>query len=400
MSERDGWKKHRLNEVAPAKQPRFPADHLEVWSLGLEDIEAGTGVVLQRVRETASNLGPSKVVFDKTNVLYGKLRPYLRKVVVPDEAGVATSELIPLQPDPSKLEREFLFYYLLGPGFTEFATKHTQGANLPRVAMSAFWNHEICAPSVAEQRRIVARIQDCFSRLDEMEQLQEELDDDLELITDASVRQLADGLRNGHPSLTIGQIVAQDGGAMRSGPFGSAMKHDEFVPEGHLVIGIANVQENRFDPVRKWMINDAKFEVMRRYSVEPGDVLITIMGTIGRTCVVPDDIGSAITSKHVYRIRFPKKRVNPHYVSYLINFDSKTREQLFGTAAGGVMPGLNATKLRDLSIPLPPLKVQDRMVEQLDRTHTALQETRSLHSADDLTNLRTAILREAFAGRL
>jgi type I restriction enzyme S subunit len=311
--------------------------------------------------------------------------------------ALLNQHIFKVYPTP-KVEKRFLFY-LINHILHELEDQ-THGSTMKHITKGKFDGSECAIPDILTQKALIARIDECFSRVSEMEALHKELESDLSIITDASVRQLTNELRHEHPCLTIREIVAHDSTAMRSGPFGSAMKHDEFVPDGHLVIGIANVQENRFEPVRKWMIDDAKFEVMKRYSVEPGDVLITIMGTIGRTCVVPEDIGSAITSKHVYRIRFPKKRVNPHYISYLINFDSKTREQLFGTAAGGVMPGLNATKLRDLSIPLPPLKIQDRVVEQLDRTHAALQEMRALHSAPDLTHLRTAILREAFAGRL
>lgn len=391
--------------VSEVSAPWLPSPSLnsKVWLHSFEAFDSGRVAI----DANTDSIKSAKKVVRADDVLFSKLNPRIPRVwhlcgPGNDRTMVASTEFVVLRRRSADLLPAYLAFMLQAPQFLDpvQAAVSSSTKSHQRVRPELILSQCIPLPDIEVQGRIVARIQDCFNRLEEMEQLQVQLGVDVDHISDASVHQIASELRNEHPSLTIGEIVAHDPTAMRSGPFGSAMKHEEFVSDGHLVIGIANVQENRFDSVRKWMINDAKFEVMRRYSVEPGDVLITIMGTIGRTCVVPDDIGSAITSKHVYRIRFPKKRVNPHYVSYLINFDSQTREQLFGTAAGGVMPGLNATKLRDLRIPLPPLKVQDRMVEQLERTHAALQEMRALHSTPDLPILRAAILREAFAGRL
>src|SRR5690606_27243082 len=100
----------------PAEQPPFPSAG-PVWHLGLEEVEPHTGQILNVVEEDVATLGPSKVAFDQRNVLYAKLRPYLNKVVVPTRSGVGTSELIPLAPDPERLDRQFLAYFLRSPDF-------------------------------------------------------------------------------------------------------------------------------------------------------------------------------------------------------------------------------------------------------------------------------------------
>jgi type I restriction enzyme S subunit len=355
-------------------------------------------------REIKSN----KTRIQNGDVLFAKLNPRIPRVwpihdLADSETAVCSTEFVVLRPNKEEqTDPDYLAYMLEAPQFL---------APIQRLVSSSTKSHQRVKPAqitegsiprrpLEEQRRIVARIQECLSRVEEMERLQAKVAEDAAAFYGLSVSRVIEELLEKHPSKPVGELLSSEREAMRSGPFGSAMKHDEFVPEGNLVIGIANVQANRFDPVRKWMITDEKYEEMARYEVAPGDVLITIMGTIGRTCVVPEEIGKAITSKHVYRIRFPKDKVVPEYVSFLINFDFGTKRQLFGSAAGGVMPGLNATKLRDLKICLPPIAVQQETVDKLNRAHGAIREMLQLDSRPELSALRNAILRQAFAGEL
>ena len=103
-------------------RPREPRDDEEVWNLNLDQIEPHSGRVLARRMVSASELGPSTFAFDRGTVLYSKLRPYLNKVVVADDAGVATTELVPLRCDASRLDAHYLAHFLRGPEFLRFAT--------------------------------------------------------------------------------------------------------------------------------------------------------------------------------------------------------------------------------------------------------------------------------------
>ena len=160
-----------LGEVAPKNDAEMPGSSELVWNLSLEDIEPQTGRVIRRQTCLASALGSAKCSFDERHVLYSKLRPYLNKVALPESNGVGTSELLPLLPDSSRLDREFLAFYLRSPGFVDFAVANSRGANLPRVAMKALWAHEMPCPPLAEQRRIVARVKECMDRVDEIRAL-------------------------------------------------------------------------------------------------------------------------------------------------------------------------------------------------------------------------------------
>ena len=99
------WSTMPIGEVAP-ESPSDDKQTGEVWLLNLDMIESNTGKVINKVMEQESNL-LSVSPFDEDNVLFSKLRPYLNKVVIPDGKGYATTELIPLRPNPIFLNKVF-----------------------------------------------------------------------------------------------------------------------------------------------------------------------------------------------------------------------------------------------------------------------------------------------------
>ncbi|MEF1341804.1 restriction endonuclease subunit S, partial [Vibrio rotiferianus] len=131
-------------------------DEDNVWQLNLDMIESGSGKVLNKIKAPLSEAGSSTHWFDSRHVLYSKLRPYLNKVVLPDEQGLATTELVPMLPDPEVLDRRYLVHYLRSKQFVSWISDQVAGAKMPRVSMKVFWEHEIPLPPLEEQKRIAA----------------------------------------------------------------------------------------------------------------------------------------------------------------------------------------------------------------------------------------------------
>ena len=150
------WPTAKLRQVAPPERSArdFAPDEI-VWHLNLDQIESQTGRILEKKRTVASEAGSSTFRFDENNVLYSKLRPYLNKVVRPDEPGIATSELVPMRPLPDVLNPDFLKFYLRSDRFVNFANQVVAGAKMPRMIMDKLWLHEMPLPAPREQDRIV-----------------------------------------------------------------------------------------------------------------------------------------------------------------------------------------------------------------------------------------------------
>src|SRR5688572_6082426 len=99
--------------------------------VGLEHIEKDTGQFIEEYIVEPEELLATKFRFTPHHVLYGKLRPYLNKVALPDFDGVCTTEILPILPDPEQLDRCYLWGILLTTEFVEWASNIVTGANLP-----------------------------------------------------------------------------------------------------------------------------------------------------------------------------------------------------------------------------------------------------------------------------
>ena len=147
------WQTKAIMEVAP-EQPSKKRMQGKVWLLNLDMIESNTGKVIEKVYETSENT-LSVQPFDKGNVLFSKLRPYLNKVVVPDEYGLATTELVPLRPNQEKLHKVFLSYLLRSQQFVTFANKISGGTKMPRMPLAELRKFECILPPMSEQLKFV-----------------------------------------------------------------------------------------------------------------------------------------------------------------------------------------------------------------------------------------------------
>ena len=133
------------------------------WILDLEDIEKDSGVVLQKVRQSERNAGSTKHRFHKGQVLYSKLRPYLNKVVLADEDGYCTSEILPLEFERNILS-QYARYFLMSPTFLRYANKCSYGVKMPRLGTTDGKKAIISVPPIEEQKRIVAAIELAFAQ--------------------------------------------------------------------------------------------------------------------------------------------------------------------------------------------------------------------------------------------
>jgi type I restriction enzyme S subunit len=168
------------------------------------------------------------------------------------------------------------------------------------------------------------------------------------------------------PTVHVGDLALNDSGAFKIGPFGSSLKKTELVESGIPVAGIENVLPNKFVKGFRRFITARKFEELSDYEILPDDVLVTTMGTIGRAASAPPDLGRVVFDSHLFRMRVDKSRVFPPYLCYALNSDL-VASQLTRMARGAIMEGLNTTILRECLIPLPEMREQQRIAEQLEQ---------------------------------
>jgi type I restriction enzyme S subunit len=143
------------------------------WVLELEDVEKSTSKLLKKVRYNEREFKSSKNKFLEGDVIYGKLRPYLDKVIVANESGVCTTEMIPVRAYSSILP-EFLRLIMKAPYFIKYANESTHGMNLPRMGTDKARLALIPILSLAEQQRIVAKVDELMAFCAQLEQQTEQ----------------------------------------------------------------------------------------------------------------------------------------------------------------------------------------------------------------------------------
>ena len=135
------------------------------WVLDLEDIEKDSGKIIKKVRKAVRDSSSTKHQFRKGQVLYSKLRPYLNKVVLADEDGFCTSEILPLD-FSTVIEPKYALYYFMSPTFLKYANHCSYGVKMPRLGTIDGKRAVFPIPPFEEQQRIALQISKIFSYID------------------------------------------------------------------------------------------------------------------------------------------------------------------------------------------------------------------------------------------
>ena len=127
----------------------------EFYYLGLEHIKSNTGKISYKNIETGNNIQSTKNVFKKSDILYGKLRPYLNKVALVDFDGICSTDIIVLKSDIPLI----LKYILLSDNFVEETSSLMRGVSLPRINIESFLKIKVTYPVFKKQKEIVSKIE-------------------------------------------------------------------------------------------------------------------------------------------------------------------------------------------------------------------------------------------------
>jgi type I restriction enzyme S subunit len=151
----DGWEVKTLGDVCEYDKTPYKRDDLPY--VGLEDIQSNTGVFV-------GSFEPRKMksltfYFNDEHVLYGRLRPYLNKVLQPHFEGHCSTEIFPIKPKKNLLDRGFLFRWLIATETMKQINNTWTGATLPRANMNAVLEFSINLPSIIDQQAIVKKME-------------------------------------------------------------------------------------------------------------------------------------------------------------------------------------------------------------------------------------------------
>ncbi|MEM9398720.1 MAG: restriction endonuclease subunit S [Verrucomicrobiota bacterium] len=313
------------------------------------------------------------------------------------KSGFAGSTIARLRiNDPKQLDSTFLGLLLRSK--LTYLRKNATGATIPHISRPSLERIELPKIKLEDQQRIAYLLSKVEGLIAQRKQHLQDLDDFLKSVfLDMFSPSKAED--ENWPYVEIKTLASNHKGAMRTGPFGSNLLHSEFVSEGPVaVLGIDNAVNNQFCWGERRFITASKYQELKNYTIHPRDVIVTIMGTIGRSAVIPDDIPLAINTKHLAAITLNKEIANPIFLSFAIHSSPYILKQFKARTRGAIMSGLNLTIIKETKIYRPPIDLQNLFEERYIKTQNIINRIKN--SLSNLENLYGSLSQKAFAGEL
>lgn len=276
---------------------------------------------------------------------------------------------------------EYVYYYLCA--FPTIMQRLYKGVGIKHISLADIKNIEIEYPPIEVQRTIVS----VLSFLDAViKKRQINVVKNIPELLKSYYSQLVDN--NVWDKVRISDIATE----IKSGPFGTQLHVSQFSDKGEIyVYGIDDLTKK--DPKNRYL-SIVELDKYKRYLVHGDDVLISIMGTVGRTKVVPKDIGLAINTKHLVDITLNQDLCKPYFLAYTLENDRKVRQQIESSKHGAVMSAINMSDVKNLMITLPSIKVQmyfEEVYHQVKDIQKCMEEEIQL-----LKELRKSLLAKYF----
>ena len=348
------------------------------------------------------------VLFARSGSTVGKTYLYRED----DGACAHAGYLIRFALDGRRCLPQYLAYYTQTPAYWKWVERTKRQAAQPNINATEYAGLPVPLPPVPQQRRIV----DLLAESERLLRASERILDTLRAMKRGLVAELLSGRRS-VPGGSSGRslsatslgllpehwqvqpveaLLAPVAHAMRSGPFGSELKKSELVARGIPLLGIDNVGVDTFVPVYRRFVDAATHVRLARFAVRADDVLITIMGTVGRACLVPRDIGDALSSKHIWTLSFDPRRYLPELVAAQCNHAPWVRAHFRRDEQGGTMGAIRSQTLRTVLLPVPPMDEQRQIADVLRACAARLDCEQRVLARHEL--LRQGLLEQLFAG--
>lgn len=330
-----------------------PGEREDLRYVGLESIESGTGRIQhgELSKTPHAPLGGS-FRFDGGHVLYGKLRPYLNKVALPDAEGKCSTEIVPLRP-ADDVDRRYLAYFLRAPQTAGRIAKKSSGARMPRADMDYVLGLRLRLPQLDEQRRIV----ELLSCAEGIVRLQREARGKAAQLNPALFIELfGDPTVNPKqwPRATLGELL-------RSGPQNGLYKHRSSYGSGTPILRIDAFYDGEMRDMTQLKRLRLEPHEAERFALARDDIVINRVNSLeylGKSALVPALDETTVFESNLMRLVLDTGLVAPRYLIALLQ--TPQAKQHFRAHAKHAInqASINQQDVRSLPVMLPPLPVQ------------------------------------------
>ena len=326
------------------------------------------------------------------------------------EHGIITSAyltLIPKEEYSSTYFHYVLHAYDILKGFYNMGEGIRQGLGYDELSRLI-----LPVPSFSEQSRIATFLDERCGKIDEAiakhKALIEKLDEYRKgIITEAVTggtfyNEETKDLPKGWTLCRIKNLLSPSKEGIKIGPFGSSLTGKVLGDAEYKVYGQWNIVGKDFSAGKNY-VNEDTFKALYSYVVVEGDVLISMMGTIGKCTIIPSGIQPGIMDSHVIKARL-NSLILPRFFEYEYDKDNShyVFKQMLVNRTGSIMDGLNSTVVKNLHFLLPPLAEQQKIVAYLDEKCAAIDSAKERHAQliAKLEEYKKSLIYNAVTGKI
>ena len=412
----EGWDVVTLEDVcAKAINGGTPSTEVEKYWEGEIPWITGADILNQKVSKIRRYITEEAVRNSSTNVIpKGNLLVVTRTgvgklAIAPFDVAVSQdfTGIIPTE----TIKTEFLFWLLNNSA--NYFLDLTQGTSINGITRKDLMRFVFPRPPLPEQHRIAAILSTIDSAIEQTEAIiakQQRIKTGLmqDLLTrgideHGSIRSEETHEFKDSP---LGRIPVEWGvggfenyvmseAGIKPGPFGSSLTKDMYVEVGYRVYGQEQVIGGTLD-IGDYFITGRKYSEMGGFAVEEGDVLISLVGTIGHVLIVPHRYHPGVINPRLLRFRPDPQHCVPQFLKALL-LSQPVRIQLDTFATGGTMPVLSGGIIRKLGVVILGLNEQKRIIQMIAGSEAALLSS-STHLAK-LRSLKTALMQDLLTGK-
>ena len=355
----DGVKVFRLEEIAHYAKTRIDCKTIN------EDNYVGVENLLQnKAGKTKATSVPTTgmvIAYQKNDILIGNIRPYLRKVWLADCEGGTNGDVLTVQiEDTEKVIPQFLYYVLSSEKFFLYDIQNSKGAKMPRGSKDAVMKFEVPLPPPEVQREIVRMLDNYTKGAVELQK---------QLTAEFTARKtqynyyrdkLLKAETNAH-KYKLGEIATVT--KLAGFEFTNYVTYSE---NGNIIaLRGLNVKNGRLDLHDVKYVDKSDFSKLERSKLHIGDMLFTYVGTVGQVAIV-DEEDKYYLAPNVALIRCDKEVLLPQYMKYYFQTTQFWDKQIRRLLQSSSMQNIPMEKIRKFEITVPPLDVQNRIVNVLD----------------------------------
>jgi len=373
--------------------PRRP-QYSQMLHVGGANIESTTGKLFDMKTAEEEELKSGKFLFDDQMVLYSKIRPYLMKVALPDFWGLCSADIYPLFPVAGRLNRNYLFYLLFSPAFTDYAILGSARAGMPKVNRDYLFAFKFQLPPLPEQQRIVGILDKAFEGIAIAKANAEKNLQNVRALFESHLQFVFTQRGKGWVNAKLGVICHKITDGTHITP--------NYVKDGIPFLSVKDLTRGFIDFSDTRFISVAEHEFLTRNSKPVrGDILYTKVGTTGIAQVVDvDDKFSIFVS-----VALLKPKHNLVFNLYLEHFLNApyAREQARKRTRGMANKNLVISDIKEIDVYFPKaLDEQRTIVAKLESFSAETQRLESIYQRKlaALEELKKSLLHQAFSGQL